>query len=355
MPVIQKKHRLHSLDTFRGLTIALMILVNSPGGHAVYPLLEHALWNGCTLADLVFPFFLFIVGMSCSLSLSPYTSRTKIFKRSALIFGIGLLLNAFPNHLHFEQLRLLGVLQRIALCYCAAAFIYLNFDKKAHLILIASILLGYWGIMVYFSPEAFTADNNIAALIDRAVLSPMHLYRPTFDPEGLLSTLPAIATTLLGNLTGLWLREKTTPKIIALRGMMMLFLGLAWSILCPINKTIWSSSYVLYTGGIALVMFALLYWFIDIRKHTSWCVFFDVFGVNALAAYVLHVFFLKVQAMIFITQGTNEAVALRPYLTQWWFGHMTPANASLLYALSYLLLWFIVLFPLYRHRIYLKL
>lgn len=355
MQGIQQKHRLHSLDTFRGLTIALMILVNSPGSHAIYPALEHALWNGCTLADLVFPFFLFIVGISCSLSLSTFTSRTKILKRSALIFAVGLLLNAFPNHLHFEQLRLLGVLQRIAICYCAAAFIYLNFDKKTHLILIFSFLLGYWGIMVYFSPETFTADNNVAALIDRTMLGPMHLYRPTFDPEGLLSTLPAIATTLLGNLTGLWLREKTTAKIMALRGGLMIFFGLAWSILCPLNKTIWSSSYVLYTAGIALVIFAFLYWFIDIRKHTSWCIFFDVFGVNALAAYVLHVFFLKVQAMIYMTQSIHEAVPLRPYLTQWCFGHMTPENASLSYALSYLLLWFIVLFPLYRYRIYLKL
>ena len=221
--------------------------------------------------------------------------------------------------------------------------------------LILGILLGYWSIMVYFSPAHFTADNNITALIDHAFLGARHLYRPLFDPEGLLSTLAAIATTLLGNLTGRWLREKTTSKIMALRGFVMTLVGLIWSVVFPINKTIWSSSYVLYTGGLALMTFALLHWLIDIKKHTKWCVFFDVFGVNALAAYILHVFFLKIQALITITSTTYGALKLRPYLTSYCFGNTTPQNASLLYAMSYLMLWFIVLFPLYQRKIYLKL
>jgi predicted acyltransferase len=350
-----RKSRLHALDTFRGLTIACMIIVNSPGNSSAYSFLEHAPWNGCTVADLVFPFFLCIVGISCSLSISRQTSTLKIIKRSLLIFAIGLLLNAFPNYFYFGQLRILGVLQRIALCYAVAAFAYSYLNQKMHYAIIAGILLGYWFILIYFSPPTLTPDDNITALFDQTLLGTSHLYRPTFDPEGLLTTLPAIATTLLGNVIGFWLQNSISAKQIGLRGLLMTLIGLAWSTNFPFNKTLWTSSYVLYTAGLACIIFAWLYWLIDIQKHQKWCVFFDVFGVNALAAYVLHVFFLKIQAIIHITQLSGETLSLRVYLTQQCFPHIHPESASLLYAISYLVLWFIVLLPLYHKKIYVKL
>lgn len=352
---MRNNKRLHALDTFRGLTIALMILVNSPGNEHVYPWIEHSNWNGCTLADLVFPFFLFIVGLSCSISLSSKTPPSKIIKRSASIFAIGLFLNAFPYHFELEHLRILGVLQRIAICYCAAAFVFLHAGKKAHEWLIVTLLTGYWMLMTCCSPTHFGSGNNLAAIIDQRLLGSAHLYQPLFDPEGLLSTIPAIATTLLGNLTGLWLKEKLPLSKMLFRGGILLTLGLFWSNFSPLNKTIWSSSYVLFTGGLALFTFTCLHWFIDVRRHTQWCTFFDVFGVNALAAYILHVFFLKIQAMVTLSVTAHQTLKLRPYLTQLCFGYLAPTNASLLYAMSYLMLWFLVLFPLYRQKIYLKL
>ncbi len=356
-----KPVRLHALDTFRGMTIALMILVNSPGNSSVYPVLQHADWNGCTLADLVFPFFLFIVGLSCSQSLSSQTSGLKIIKRTCLIFMLGLFLNAFPHHFDFENLRILGVLQRIAICYCMAAFVFLYADQKTHIALIVIFLLGYWGLMTFYSPANFTSENNLAAAIDLKWIGAQHLYQPLFDPEGLLSTIPACATTLLGSLTGLWLKQsqiapkETSHITLAWRGLLILIIGLLWSLICPLNKTIWSSSYVLFTGGLAMVVFACLYQLIDKKGIQRWCVFFDVFGVNALVAYVLHVFFLKVQSMILISHTSQGTLSLRPYLTQLLFSNYTSKNASLLYAVAYLFFWFMILLPLYRKKIYLKL
>lgn len=359
--------RLRSLDVFRGLTIALMILVNSPGNQYGYAWLDHASWNGCTFADYVFPFFIFIVGLSTVFSLSKahesgisdYELLPKILKRALLIFFIGLLLNAFPSHFDFTTLRVLGVLQRIAICYFFTAMLYLKTSVKTQCLVLTALLIGYWVIITQCSPAHYTAHNNFAAEMDRWLLTPDHLYTKTFDPEGVLSTLPAIATALLGNLTGIWLRAARTPlqlvKGLFAAGLILLGAGYLWGIWFPINKTLWTSSYVLWTGGAALLVFATCYRLIEIKGYVRWSVCFEIFGVNALVAYVLHVFFLKVQAMIYWTTSDGALVKLRPFITESCFGWTSLQNASLLYAISYTLLWLLVLTVLYRRKIFVKL
>ncbi len=359
--------RLRSLDVFRGLTIALMILVNSPGNQYPYAWLEHARWNGCTLADYVFPFFIFIVGVSCTFSLSrarelgisDYELLPKILKRALLIFFIGLLLNAFPYHFDFKTIRILGVLQRIGICYFFTAIFYLRTTIKTQCYLVATILIGYYVVITQCSPLLYTADNNITAVIDRLFLTPNHLYQKTFDPEGILSTLPAIATALLGNLTGIWLQSSQTPKRhvqgLIFAGTIALTAGYIWGIWFPINKTLMTSSYVLWTTGAALLVLAICYQLIEIQKQVKWSLFFEIFGLNALIAYILHVFFLKIQAMLVVTSSNGELVKLRPYITETYFGWASLQNASLLYAISYTLLWFLVLAVLYRRKIFIKL
>lgn len=366
-PPEKKSSRLLSLDVFRGLTIALMILVNSPGNKTAYACLEHSVWNGCTLADLVFPFFIFIVGVSSVFSLS--TSRKQgvslnhlclnIVKRSFLIFSIGLLLNAFPSHFDFETIRFFGVLQRIALCYFVTSLLFLYTSVRTQAIMTIALLIGYWLIMTLLSVPGYGEENNIAAMIDRMLFSSHHLYGKTFDPEGLLSTLPAIATALLGNLTGVWLRTSKNPqqKLMGLRvaGLLMLAAGGIWGLWFPINKTLWTSSYVLWTAGLALLVLAGCYWSIEIKRHTKWSRFFEIFGVNAITAYVLHVLFLKIQAMIILSLPDGSPVNLRLYITDILFGWASLQNASLFYALSYTLFWFIILAILYHKKIFIKL
>jgi len=359
--------RLRSLDVFRGLTIALMILVNSPGNAYSYTWLDHSPWNGCTLADYVFPFFIFIVGVSCVFSLSKARESgvsddellPKIFKRTLVIFCIGLLLNAFPYHFDVKTIRILGVLQRIAICYFFTALFYLKTSVKTQCYVIATILIGYYVVIIQWSPSHYTASNNIVAAIDRFLLTPNHLYQKTFDPEGILSTLPAITIALFGNLTGIWLRSTQTPRHhvqgLFSAGVIMLTIGYVWGTGFAINKTLMSSSYVLWTTGAALLVLAICYQLIEVKGYIKWGLFFEVFGLNALLAYVLHVFFLKMQAMVVLESSTGELIKLRPYITETYFSFTSAQNASLLYAISYTLLWFFVLLALYRQRIFIKL
>lgn len=360
-------NRLRSLDIFRGLTIALMILVNSPGNQYGYAWLDHAPWNGCTFADYVFPWFIFIVGLSTVFSLSKahdsgisdYELLPKILKRALLIFFIGLLLNAFPSHFDFASIRVLGVLQRIAICYFFTAILYLKTNAKTQGLIITALLIGYWLMITQLSPESYTAHNNIAAEMDRWLLTPNHLYEKTFDPEGVLSTLPAIATALLGNLTGIWLRTRRTRLQhltgLLLAGVILLAAGLISGHWFPINKTLWTSSYVLWTAGAALLIFAICYYLIEVKAYVKWSICFEIFGVNALIAYVLHVFFLKIQALIYCTSADGALIKLRPFITETYFGWASLQNASLLYAISYTLLWLLVLSVLYRQKIFVKL
>lgn len=367
---LQKRQfpRLLSLDVFRGITIALMILVNSPGNQTAYSWLEHSAWNGCTLADLVFPFFIFIVGVSSAFSLSkarevhhsPLPQLViKILKRSLIIFALGLLLNAFPSHFDFVTLRVYGVLQRIAICYFIASILFLTTKIAVQALLLVILLVGYWLIMQLTNVPGYGVNNlteagNLAAYVDRLIFSSAHLYGKFYDPEGLLSTIPAIATALLGNLTGVWLLahysswEKVKGLVIA--GLIALIIGWIWALWFPINKALWSSSYVLWTGGWALITLALCYWLIEIKSWKAWSKPFEIFGVNALVVYFLHILFLKVQIMITIHQQN-----LKSWISNTLFGWASLENASLFYALSYTLFWFLILTILYRKKIFIKL
>ena len=255
-----KLNRLLSLDVFRGLTIVGMILVNSPGNHTAYAQLDHSTWNGCTLADLVFPFFIFIVGVSLVFSLSKQLKNHEpiykivliILRRSLILFCLGLLLNGFPYY-HLSTIRIMGVLQHLALCYCFASLLFITTTIRTQIIIFFAILIGYWLIMTYipvpgFGPNNLTPEGNLAAYLDRFFFMG-HLYQAVYDPEGLLSTFPAIATALLGTLTGEWLisNRKSPHKWVGMFivGFLGMIVGWIWGFWFPINKALWTSSYVL--------------------------------------------------------------------------------------------------------------
>lgn len=359
-----KNTRLVSLDVFRGITVALMILVNSPGNQTSYPWLEHSVWNGCTLADLVFPFFIFIVGVSVAMTLSKAKQKElplqlvfpKILKRSIILFLIGLLLNAFPYHFEFASIRVFGVLQRIAICYLATSVLFYTTRISTQAVIMGLLMAAYWFLMAFIPTFDLTPEGNVAAWIDRYIFSANHLYGKVYDPEGLLSTLPAIATALLGNLTGAWLlsnyRQQEKVRGMAIIGFFALLLGWLWGLTFPINKALWTSSFVLWTGGLALIFLAVCYWLIEIKIGKRWAKPFEIFGINALLAYVLHVFFLKIQAIISIPQRDGAPGNLRLFITEHLFGWTSLPNASLLYALSYVMLWLAVvsLFVFYKHK-----
>ncbi len=358
---LEKSRRLLSLDVFRGLTIAAMLVVNSPGNRTAYPWVEHAEWNGCTLADLVFPFFLFIVGVSIVFSLLSRQESVdhkslflQIAKRSAVIFGVGLLLNGFPYN-HLESIRFPGVLQRIALCYFFSAILFLKLRIRGLVALIIGILVGYAALLTRFGD--LSPEGNFAAKIDRLIFAG-HMYRPEFDPEGLLSTLPAVATTLIGVLVGWGLkanvpgRQKVGACLIA--GFFGLVGGRLLGFYFPINKALWTSSYVLFTAGAALILFGALYGLIELKGIRRWY-FFEVFGVNGLAAYAFPLFLLKSLNRIDWTYADGTVSNLRLAFTRNVFENWTsPETASLLFALTHTLLWFFFFAYLYRRKIFIK-
>lgn len=355
--------RLLSLDVFRGMTIALMILVNSPGNNTAYAWLNHSVWNGCTITDLVFPFFVFIVGVSLAFSLSKqvtlgvpkYQLLAKIARRALLIFLLGLFLNAFPNHFDFSELRIFGVLQRIAICYFVAACIFLTCSAALQVILTVILLAGYAFIITLGD---LTLEGNIVGYVDRLFFSSAQLYEKIFDPEGILSTLPAIATALIGNLIGIWLMSDYQQKQkwcgMLFFAALFMMLGWIWSIWLPINKALWTSSYVLWSAGLALLLLSICYWLIEIRGWKKWSKPFEIFGLNAITAYFLHIFFLKIQAMIHLSLASGKVVNLRLYITDHLFGWASAKNASLMYAVCYVLLWLILLTVMYRKKIFIR-
>ena len=307
--------RLLALDIFRGLTIAGMIVVNTPGTwEHVWSPLRHAKWDGCTPTDLVFPFFLFIVGVSMSYSFSKYVAGDrntwikKILKRTAIIFGIGILLNWFPFYSkHISDLRIFGVLQRIALAYCGAALLIVFLKKNWLYYAFAILLIGYWTILLAFGgDDALSLEGNLVRTLDLKLFGEQHLYGGygmPFDPEGLLSTLPSIATALLGYFTGRAIQTQINlhafiPKIVGI-GFTLIAFATLWHYLgFPINKPIWSSSYVLFSGGIAMAGLGLLLWLLDIKKWDFWVYPFRAFGLNPLVSYILSGLFVKISFLI---------------------------------------------------------
>lgn len=364
--------RLVSLDVFRGVTIAAMLIVNNPGTWStIYAPLRHAPWHGWTPTDLIFPFFLFIVGVAMVFSLAAQRARgatrarllARAAKRAAIIFALGLLLHAFPDFLDFSTVRIPGVLQRIALAYLMAAPIALWLGARGRAVVVAVLLLGYWALMTLVpvpggAAGVLEAGADLGAWIDRAVFGTEHLWSQsrTWDPEGLLSTLPAIATVLLGVFVGDWLHsdreplERTVGLFVA--GSIGLVAGLAWGAVFPINKSLWTSSYVLFTAGMACHTLALCYWMVDVRGWRRWATPFVVFGMNAIAAFFLSSLFARLIGMIHV--GADD-VPLKTWLYRTLFASwLTPLNASLAFALAYTTFWLALMAVLYRRRIFIK-
>lgn len=365
-----KTNRILSLDVFRGLTIVLMILVNSQGTRSPYPLLEHASWNGCTLADIVFPCFLFIVGLSSAISLknqihqkSKLALYSGIVQRSLILFFVGVLLNAIPYHFNIETIRVYGILQRIAVCYLVCAIIYLNTTIKAQILIFWGVLLGYWFIMTQvpvpgYGANQLTIEGNWVTYFDQMLFSPAHLFEKVYDPEGFLSTIPSVATTLAGVLTGRLLLTTLSNKhkwyIMSITGCVFLLLGWFWGFSFPINKNLWTSSFVLWTGGWALIVFAWCFLIIDILGYTKWALPLKIFGMNALFAFILHVTLLKIQSMFYLPLKNGNLDNLRAVIADHLFGSWGTQNAALFYSIIFLFLNFLVVAFLYRYKIFIR-
>lgn len=328
-------NRIDALDAFRGFTVAGMLLVNNPGTwSAIYEPLRHAEWHGWTAADLIFPFFLFIVGITTELSRK---EPRGIVRRGLLIVLCGLLLNAFP-YFRLEELRYTGVLQRIGVVYVVAALIAYKARRRSVVAIVIAILLGYWAVLS--SGPLEPPEATIAAQIDRALIPEAHLWKQsrTWDPEGVLSTLPAIATALLGVLVAPWVRARKV-SYLTIFGAIATVVGLGWGYLFPINKNLWTSSYVVFTAGAASVVLALWMWKLPAKP-------FVVFGVNPLLAFIGSGAVARILGISGLQPRTYRTF-FKPYFE--------PQLASLLWALAFVFFWYGVLLILHRRRIFLRL
>jgi predicted acyltransferase len=382
-----QSNRLLSLDILRGITIAGMIMVNNAGSwNYAYAPLKHAHWHGLTPTDLVFPFFMFIMGVSTFMSLRKFNFAPtkaavwKVVRRTLLIFVIGLALGWFGQLMrglaagesfgmaasHFDTLRILGVLQRLALAYGFAALIAL-LAKDKQLPWIIAILLGGYYLILRFGKGFEMSEENIIAVVDKALWGPAHMYKDTtpegvriaLDPEGLLSTIPSIAHVLIGFLSGKLIVENrdnhTRVEKLLIWGTILAFSGLLLQYGCPINKKIWSPTFVLVTTGFAAQLLGLLIWIIDIHKKEKWSRFFHAFGVNPLIVYVFAGVLANLVGNIrFAWQGETISVKSFTYsvLIQPWAGNYF---GSLLYALLFVTVCWLFGYILYKKNIYIKL
>jgi predicted acyltransferase len=369
--------RLTSLDLFRGITIAAMILVNDPGNEHAYWPLEHAQWNGWTPTDLIFPFFLFIVGVSMVFSFQSRLNRgdsrgllmRHSLRRGLTIVAIGLALNytAVLASSSGRGLRIPGVLQRIGLCYLAASFLFLYFKPKARALIVAGLLIGYWILMRFVPVPGFGVpgrdipllhpDMNLAAYLDRKFLTT--LYEVTRDPEGILSTLPAIGTAMLGVFTGEWLRSARSQQSKAMGmvafGIAGLVLGELWGVWFPINKKLWTSSYVLFAAGFALICLALAYWATDIkRRGGTWTKPFLIFGRNSITVYIFAWLFAELLDGL-RASWHGEILNAHDYIFQRSFAPLgSPSFSSLLFSLAFVLVCLLPIWLMDRNKIFLK-
>ena len=420
------KERLTSLDVFRGFTILLMTIVNNPGSWAsIYPPLEHAEWHGCTPTDLVFPFFVFIMGTAIPFAMPAkhfdWAVFNKIMVRSLRIFCLGLFLSCFSRiHLfglegipllairlviafavayallgnfslkvktylvigifviliglaysgleHFEDTRIPGVLQRIGIVYFFASILYLKTNLKTQLIVAASILIGYWLLMAFVpvpgvGPANFEKETNLAAWLDNLLLNG-HLWSvsKTWDPEGILSTLPAIGTGIIGMFIG-QLLNLPIPKIeiakkTAIAGVALVITGLLWNIIFPINKSLWTSSYVLYTAGIATICLTILYYIIDIANYKKWAKLFLIWGVNPMIVFFFSGIIPRVMSSIKVQnpEVTSEEINVQSLIYNHWIVPCfeNPLNSSLAYAIIYAIFWSFVLWIFYKNKLVFK-
>ncbi|MCU0547037.1 MAG: heparan-alpha-glucosaminide N-acetyltransferase domain-containing protein [Oscillatoriaceae cyanobacterium Prado104] len=401
--------RLKSLDVFRGIAIASMILANNPGSwkHIYWPL-EHAEWHGCTPTDLIFPFFLFIVGTAMSFSLSKYTQTNnseannpekdkatnlannsrpdsfflipdsffllpssqiywRIARRAAILFILGLLLNASSIALdvllnnapieNFAKLRIMGVLQRISLAYLISAIAAINLSPRNLKLLAIGLLFGYWGALTLIPIPLYGAGNltpegNLVGYLDRLILGSQHLYKGgPFDPEGLLSTLPAVATVLSGYFTGEYLRDrpiKTRTSInLAICGLSCAVIGSLWGVLFPINKQLWTSSYVVFTAGWALLLLASCYETIEVRGW-KWGRPWEIMGVNAIFLFVASGIVARILLKTRIGTGENAPTTYTWIYENWFVPWAGALNGSLAFAITAVLFWWLILYGMYR-------
>ena len=370
-----EKQRYLALDVLRGLTIALMVLVNNPGSWgSIYAPFKHAPWNGFTLTDLVFPTFLFVVGNAMSFSLRKFENQPpqafwkKVITRSLLIFLIGLFLSAFPFVRRFEgdlifkdlsEMRIMGVLQRIALCYLFAAIMLKFFKLKGSLILSAILLLGYWWIMYHFgdADAPYSITGNAALKFDLLIFDPENLWHGhgfPFDPEGLLSTLPAIVNVILGYAAGLWIQKKgnslKTVGTLLFAGLIFLAVGEIWDTVFPINKGIWTSSFVIFSTGWDLILLGCLIWIIELVQLKKWTFFFVVFGRNPLFIFALSGLVVMLMSIIQINGIGMKTWIYNNFYLSW----LTDFNASLMFAVSFVLVMWLIAYWMDRKKIYIK-
>lgn len=369
-----KSNRLLSLDVFRGVTVAAMILVNNPGDwSAIYWPLKHSDWNGCTPTDLVFPFFLFIVGVAIVCALKNQKNITpqnpliyKIIKRGFIIIGLGLFLNLFP-YFDFTHVRIPGVLQRIGLVYIVCAILFLKTTRHTQYFIFWFLIIGYYIIMTFVPVPGVSELNlnkstNLAAWIDRLIITQDHTWKQTvtWDPEGILSTIPAIASGMFGMLVGCVVINQNTDKLeISLRlvyhGITAIILGLCFNFFFPINKSLWSSSYVLITGGLATVFFSILYWLIDVKKYKIGVTFFLVFGLNAITVFFGSAIISKLFNIPCVPKN-GESIGIKEFLYQTFFVPYinNPYLASLAGALTFIMIWYVVLWVMRKKNVFIK-
>lgn len=354
------KKRLLSLDVLRGITVVGMILVNNSGGKLSYDSLQHSAWNGLTLCDLVFPFFLFIMGISTYIALSKFKFQAsasvvrKILKRTLVILCIGWAIHWFHfvcegDFFPFARLRLTGVLPRIALCYCVVSFVALYVNHR-YIIRLVGVLLAGYALLLCLGNGYAPDDTNILAVIDKQMLGTAHLYHKSpIDPEGLTGTLSAIAHTLIGFCCGKLilqkapLEQKTLQLFVA--GFLLMACGFCLTEALPLNKRIWSPTFVLVTCGLAAMLQAVLVYFIDLKEKKRWCRFFEIFGMNPLFLYVLS----EVAAIVVGATGSKPLAyeAIHTIITD-------PYLASAVYAVLFTLLMGACGYPLYKKKIYIK-
>jgi predicted acyltransferase len=366
--------RLLSLDVFRGLTVMVMVLVNNPGdwGH-IYAPLEHAAWNGCTVADLVFPFFLFIVGVSIVYALGTKKQDVtqhnalilKIVRRAAIIFALGLFM-ALYLYWDFSTVRITGVLFRIALVYLIAGIIFIKSGYKTQAGLLFFILIVYYILLTQIPVPGVGKPNlqpetNLGAWLDRLIFTTAHLWKQsvTWDPEGILGTLPAVGTALIGILTGTWLKrtDVTATKkvgVMLAAGVVLAITGLIFNSIFPINKALWTSSFVLFTGGLAVVLLSLCYWLIDVKGYQKFTKPFVVYGVNAITVFVASGLMARTMNNIQVDyQDSNTSLSSALY-NAFFDPYFSPVNASLAWAISYVLVWMVILWIMYNRGVLIK-
>jgi len=350
-----------------------MILVISPGGGIYYDFLQHANWNGFTLADLAFPLFIFVLGASIPVAfkskLDKGISRKKLLIRIAqriiILFLLGIFISNFPFGFDIATFRIMGVLQRIALCYLFASLIFAYLKPKWQILLALSIPLVYWMLMTLipvpgYGPGVLTETGNLSGYVDRLLLgNHVYSFTETYDPEGLLSTLPAVATALMGVLAGYYLTSNTEPKAKTLRlllyGIISLAVGLLWNFWFPINKNLWTSSYVAFTGGISIILLATCYFIIDARRHIAWSKPFSILGLNAIFIYVLseiaNLILIYTDIQVSETMNISLKALIYENLFVSWAGRL---HGSFIYALAFLSFCWAIAAILYWKKVFIK-